>query len=665
MEAKSYRKQWKRARERDRRQARFLIRERIAVGCDNNPGNNHKNLEHTDEFQLQSILEQINVGHRSLFSVHRMHVHFTHFETLVPSGILLQSLPRENVVSRLGPRHLKRVESYLHSMASISLMEYSVLLGRYHILGALLLGGISPCLRGREEETPTTMSDFEMEEELQQLARNVLKRFFDCFPLSLSSYIYKRVVDMRIMQATMVVQKQQSATHCGICHQDTPGRFLLVYTRDSLGETPGTCQCVFCESCYWKNMLQSVGERRGDVVQCPCCSSFAQDATQVVDSHETGALVEPLDPHERYKKSMNLFRALPLDSKALKQSGRKKKKIPELEALCSHWTQAVLPSLGLCQDVRRDKLFTFTEKEALPYVKGCLEAGADVNATNEYGQSALYIATWEGNASLVKLLLEYGANPWVRANGTCRSLEGVCSAHGHFDCLRIIQEFRKEHHDFVEEEPASKSEQLGHLVPIGEETPELETLIELDEDHPGAGSYLVKNCIREVESLVGLWERLPINPSPKKELECAARSYYCDAEGWLRSALKQRIFQAFNNSGKELGRISNVIVLPHMRFLHYSHVGSKLAPHIDLHRMDSASGLRSTHSFLLYLSTCEKGGETVLLGDVAGEGRNVFLATVKPKTGTLLLFPHETPHEGAVVESVPKLLIRGEAVLIR
>jgi len=62
----------------------------------------------------------------------------------------------------------------------------------------------------------------------------------------------------------------------------------------------------------------------------------------------------------------------------------------------------------------------------------------------------------------------------------------------------------------------------------------------------------------------------------------------------------------------------------------------------------------------LYLTTCDHGGETVLLEDISGKS---MLARVKPRTGDLLLFPHDCPHEGNAVQDVPKLLIRGEVIL--
>jgi len=100
-----------------------------------------------------------------------------------------------------------------------------------------------------------------------------------------------------------------------------------------------------------------------------------------------------------------------------------------------------------------------------------------------------------------------------------------------------------------------------------------------------------------------------------------------------------------------------------MRFLHYTQPGSILAPHVDLCRVDQDTQQRSTHTFILYLTDCDEGGETSLLGGVSGEKRNDILASVQPKMGRLLLFPHACPHEGNEVVHVPKSLLRGEVIL--
>ena len=111
---------------------------------------------------------------------------------------------------------------------------------------------------------------------------------------------------------------------------------------------------------------------------------------------------------------------------------------------------------------------------------------------------------------------------------------------------------------------------------------------------------------------------------------------------------------------------------PLMRFLHYPHPGGSLPAHVDLPRI--VNGVRTTHSFLLYLTDCELGGETLLLearrgdeklapsGGVAA-GERAVLARSAPRRGRLLIMPHACPHSAAPVISAPKLLIRGEVLL--
>lgn len=75
----------------------------------------------------------------------------------------------------------------------------------------------------------------------------------------------------------------------------------------------------------------------------------------------------------------------------------------------------------------------------------------------------------------------------------------------------------------------------------------------------------------------------------------------------------------------------------------------------------------STHTFILYLTDCESGGETRLLRKVPGRNFKLTeqentLAAVQPRAGRLLVFPHSCPHSGAEVTCVPKLLLRGEMI---
>ena len=651
-------------------------------------------IQEEQEEKLKCILDKIHTGARSFFSVTLMADQFDVLSAPVSTAFLLEYLPRERIVSCFGSPYLKCLEDYLSSLHTISVMEYTVLIGRYLITGALLLGGVSPCCQ--HSGLSGAFQCHQQERDLEHVSHQLLQRFFDFFPLSLSSYIVKRVVDMRLAAATSTStttkhssstdgppsQTQPTTFTCQLCQERIPACYRLVFTnsnnvQSNKVERETCCDCSFCEVCFWKDILENVDARIGDqdVVLCPCCDStpLTSQPRQISDVENTTTKTVQMSPKELSEISKYKFDLLPVDSKALKGLGgkKRKKKIPEAEYLSESWAMAVVPSLGMCKSVRQDKLFTYTEKCALQYVHGCLETGVHINATNEYGQTPLYLAAWHGDLALVELLLEYGANPWISANGHL-TLDGICRVYGHGKIHDRLQHFRNEYWPASTPTPTTVHSENHDLIPASIESlrvedgaePFLEVLIGLHRKHPGAGSFLIHNCIQSVSYLVRLWRGLPIDQTSSKTAKkagaCADRSYYCDTEGWISKSLQSRIVRAFCLDGLVNVRQKDVKVLPQMRFLNYQCIGSALAPHVDLCRVDRASGQRSTHSFLLYLTTCDTGGETALLEDLTGEKT---LALVKPTTGHLLLFPHDCPHEGNVVQHVPKLLIRGEVIL--
>lgn len=133
-------------------------------------------------------------------------------------------------------------------------------------------------------------------------------------------------------------------------------------------------------------------------------------------------------------------------------------------------------------------------------------------------------------------------------------------------------------------------------------------------------------------------------------------------------------------------------VFQYQRFLEYMQQGSKLDPHTDGTKVCDDTSLTSTHTLLLYLTTCERGGETMLLTkkcssnnsntidkhhqssnkdqlSLKGEDStsigngSILLHATQPIRGRILLFPHATLHAGAVVQSVPKICLRAEVCL--
>eukprot|EP00913_Durusdinium_trenchii_P029900 g28017.t1 len=142
------------------------------------------------------------------------------------------------------------------------------------------------------------------------------------------------------------------------------------------------------------------------------------------------------------------------------------------------------------------------------------------------------------------------------------------------------------------------------------------------------------------------------------------RCYFDDVSGWLTGALDRAIsVAALPDASSAVSRV---------RFLIYPEPGGCLPAHVDLPRTDK-KGLRTTYTFLLYLSDCSSGGETTFLealesdrelaasgGVMPGERRT--LARVSPRRNRLLLMPHACPHLAAPIIHAPKVLVRGEVL---
>ena len=187
--------------------------------------------------------------------------------------------------------------------------------------------------------------------------------------------------------------------------------------------------------------------------------------------------------------------------------------------------------------------------------------------------------------------------------------------------------------------------------------------------HPGAGTYTIDDCLppEGVDAILQVWRSLPT--APKDKPSPIDRSYYADVDGWLAKAIDEALERTGllkRSSGK------GTATQPLIRFLHYPSEGGSLPPHVDLPRV--IDGQRTTHTFLLYLTDCEVGGETLLLETKPGDeklasaggvapGPREAVSMSAPRRGRLLLMPHACPHSAAPVVSVPKTLVRGEVLL--
>jgi 2OG-Fe(II) oxygenase superfamily len=622
---------WKTARERERLKARFDIRERVSslhneTARDRPKQVLHEELSGSESHQLHCFLRQIEAGAVSAFSLSRLATHISLLDMSFPCKLLSGYKINTLCTSRFGKEYTVRVLLFVAERETCTIMEYVSLLGEYKILGSLLVGGVDPTRSGYASSHAQ-----QCDERLRSISPRVMQRFFDVIPLSLKAYIVKRVVDMRVAG----LLDMHPSTSCTICQSD----------HSTLLSFGPPCQHIYCETCFWDNLLEHLDHRSmGNVIRCPSCGKSNENELAVSHAHSEIRVT----PWERHRHSLAMYKQLPANTKELKS--RPKKKNYKKDALSHTWHDAVMRSLGSSMDVRRDKFFSFVERNAYHFVKGCLEEGIDTDLVNEYSQTGLYLASWRGFTKLVQLLLDYGADADIAANGGSTAID-VAEWKGHHTIADMLRRLSTN---------VCGNAFKGSLYLTAKRDslwrqPRATTLINPNSAHPGAGSFVIDNTLapQAIDRLIGLWQVIPYDINDhkqKKNVEnCSARHYFCDVEGNLCKNISDAI--------KLTGICDNALVLSQMRFLHYAHPGSVLAPHVDLCRLDWQSGKRSTHTFILYLVDCEVGGETALLDDLSG---STTLALVLPRRGRMLLFPHSCPHEGKRVVSIPKVLLRGE-----
>jgi ankyrin repeat protein len=72
-------------------------------------------------------------------------------------------------------------------------------------------------------------------------------------------------------------------------------------------------------------------------------------------------------------------------------------------------TPLPLPTDTLSPEALKEVIFTAAREDDLASMKQYIAAGADINASDEFGGTALSIAAYRGNTELVRLLLDSGA----------------------------------------------------------------------------------------------------------------------------------------------------------------------------------------------------------------------------------------------------------------
>jgi len=302
-----------------------------------------------------------------------------------------------------------------------------------------------------------------------------------------------------------------------------------------------------------------------------------------------------------------------------------------------------------------------------------LDAGAQVDATNKYGQTAAFVAARANHEAVLRVLASRGADLKRPANGGTTPFIAT-AAMGHDAMLRLLEELKGSDRLAVgsEGKTAQQYVEQGTPEPMKIECPSspfVTAVVPRGSDHPGAGAATVDGAFDDVflGRLTSMLSSLPV--APKDKASPTDRAYFADTEGWVTARLNAAVCAA----AAALGLPDAAETIPLMRTLIYPEPGGQLPPHVDLPRSDHATGRRSTYTFILYLSDCEEGGETAILESLPGDaalaasggvapGERKVLATIQPRKGRLLIFPHHAPHAGLPVVDAPKVVLRGEVL---
>ena len=494
------------------------------------------------------------------------------------------------------------------------------------------------------------------------------------------------------------------------------------------------CRHVACEACAWRHVIDHHGEM--GCPRCDAETRMPHDPTLARRARDAsrpfgGAAYPrtPKPPSMRFPRTTNPsplrrpFRRLrkrrmthaPRVWRRLARvswSGvvpRRRRTVgsrPESFACADHARRSC-PNPGRAARRRVVKLTTRRERdEALrtaaalgdvPTVRALVAAGADVDAADECGLGPAVVAAWRGRAETVRELARAGADLAAVAPGGATAWSAA-RANGHDAVLR---ELRRAGLEALEE-----IEALDLLLILLRRSPGARENPSFPLDFPLVSGPRPAHhaASRAGERARGRSQRcggdvrgrrssgtvprggggtdgaLVHASGPQRSgARRASRSRFADVDGWVREGLARAIERGIDadggfRTGDRPAPRARAVVLPRMRFLRYKEPASEKVMTMTSGDGDVGNRGRSTHTFCLYLATCERGGETVLLdrvrdptdpmsdrvGVTAFGGEAGGRGVCAPRRGRALVFPHDCPHAGRPVVDVPKLLLRGE-----
>lgn len=511
----------------------------------------------------------------------------------------------------------------------MTLMLFAYIWNRDNCIAALLRAGCTPIVM----DNPSSQHSDEL---LRGPIMEVLTRFLQP---SVSVWVVKLYYQIRF--SNMKVQPCQSLG----CKPRDHVKVMLA--------TRLPCQHNFCEECFWTNTILQFRTNKFDDLRCPVCqeliSMAGSDASTLpcpcslvvetvprADRLHNGELrssgltavieYQKTQPPELLcKQSLAKYSMLPksmadAEIEGIEDQVKMKDRPKKLAAM--PYSIIVGQFVGTTQSQRNLELIKAAVAGNALRLRALVNAGVNLDFSNEYGQTALFIAAWRGHKECVEVLLECGADPTLDDNAKIlpRLVAAASPTSRLTDILAAFDEWGVKSSDVQQElllplftSPALTTHYLNPLSDMS-----VEVLIDLSAAHPGAGSFYLDNVFREdfLLHLDRLAQILPIAPPEKM---CSSdRAYFCDALGRVSDVLVAGVAACLSN---HLPSASAMLASPpkvfqHMRYLHYLQVGGSLAPHVDLSRTNEDDQVTSTHTFILYLSNCSQGGATVLLNSV-------------------------------------------------
>jgi ankyrin repeat protein len=232
-----------------------------------------------------------------------------------------QSQPVTLATSKYGRSYLtERLIPYMQYLQSqndnLTLMEYASLVGRYQIVGLLLLGGVDPTMmrmvnskcqdgkviqegveqcyyRAKDSARRRVLSYFhclhtndELEGEQQQQKQRDGNEFESStkavrIPMSIWQYLIRAIVEMRMngaLGSTNIMGQTvyDAANVCSLCHMQHQSSSCHQGRHPMLLNFGAPCNHSYCEPCMWMHLLKHIPhctDLKSKLVTCPVCNS--------------------------------------------------------------------------------------------------------------------------------------------------------------------------------------------------------------------------------------------------------------------------------------------------------------------------------------------------------------------------------------------------------